>query len=89
MPGESPTNHGVLDELVDHVGGGVGLLGAAHHAADSVRPAELVLRLELDARPRLLLDLLDHLPALPDHDPDQRPRHRQLYEEEIYLKYCA
>ena len=78
MPGASRTNHGVLDEFVDHVGGGVGLLGAAHHAADSVRPAQLILRLELDARPRLLLDLLDHLPALPDHDSDQRTRHRHL-----------
>jgi len=72
------THGSVVDELLYHVVGCLRLLHAAGNVAHAVGSAEFVLRTELDACTRLLLDLLDHVTALADHNANHRPGHRNL-----------
>ena len=66
------------DDLLDEANGRLHLLRIPCDVAQSVRPRGLVVRPELDPRPRLLLNLLDHLPSLAYHYPNHRTIDRNL-----------
>ena len=74
------TYRGAVNELLNHVVRRLRLLLTSRDVAHAIWSTELILRSELDPRARLLLNLLYHFAALPDHDSDHRTWNGNLSE---------